>query len=405
MARLNNFSVLPWYIGSNGKDEQDFRKWWVYGHIYPLYANDDYIIPSQIERAKYDGYNPDTRIIMGSSRPSEAIGNDGWTYISPGNTLWDFGDISAYDGRTLRIINPKVVGDGMAWVITDDGEPIAMGTGSDIPVDMSLVAGTSDLIVQWITTDGRTDTQLWLLSVTQEPVLPVSLDLYTPDGTFVRSMWKKDLWTAKRVGNLDYLITTRGVYFNSPIDIGQYYFKVSDGRDVWYSDVFTVVANTHDFISIEWYDEDDFVMDAGRIVYKNPTFINELFLRADIAKPKYEFEEEGETRDGLFQPVKQISKKVYTMHTLATEYLLDVMRFIRMADYVTIKYYPQSGNMIQTLYARTFLLTPEWEAEGDIASVAIEFETDTIAKKIGLEYIRMKNGDFNSDYNNDFDNE
>ena len=84
---------------------------------------------------------------------------------------------------------------------------------------------------------------------------------------------------------------------------------------------------------------------------------------------------------------------------LASEYLLDVMRFIRMADYATIQYQGQTYNL------DTFLITPEWEDNGDVASVEAEFDTATVAKKIGRGYIVSNKGDFNNDFNNDFDNQ
>jgi hypothetical protein len=155
-------------------------------------------------------------------------------------------------------------------------------------------------------------------------------------------------------------------------------------------------------LKIEWWDVDDFTMDAGTIVYKyagGTQFKNVLYLQADIAKPEYPFEEDGETRDGYFFPIKQISEKHYRFAFLASEYLLDVMRFIRMADYA---YITKNG---QQYKLDTFLITPEWEDNGDVASVEAEFDTATVAKKIGHGYIQTTGGDFNNDFNNDFDNQ
>ena len=58
----------------------------------------------------------------------------------------------------------------------------------------------------------------------------------------------------------------------------------------------------------------------------------------------------------------------------------------------------------KTYTADSFLITPEWEDNGDIAVVDAEFETATVAKKLGLGYLRSTGGDFNNDYNNDFNN-
>ena len=178
---------------------------------------------------------------------------------------------------------------------------------------------------------------------------------------------------------------------------GQYYATLSDGTETWYSEMFTVVNDINPYLKIQWYDVEDFTMDAGTIVYTEPAFKNILYLDAAIAKPEYPFEEEGETRDGYFFPIKQISEKHYRFKFLAPEYLLDVMRFIRMADYATIEYHGQTYNL------DTFLITPEWEDNGDVASVEAEFDTATVAKKIGRGYIQPTGGDFNNDFNADFD--
>lgn len=177
---------------------------------------------------------------------------------------------------------------------------------------------------------------------------------------------------------------------------GQYYATISDGTQTWYSEIFTVVNNIKPYLKIVWWDNEDFTMDAGTIVYKyagGTQFRNVLYLQADIAKPEYVFEEEGETRDGYFFPIKQISEKHYRFSFLASEYLLDVMRFIRMADYAHIEKNGQIYNL------DTFLITPDWEDNGDVAAVEAEFDTATVAKKIGRGY-----GDFNDDFDNDFDN-
>ena len=179
---------------------------------------------------------------------------------------------------------------------------------------------------------------------------------------------------------------------------GRYYFIATINSINYYSEIFTVVNDIQPYLKITWWDRDDFVMDAGTIVYSNPAFKNVLYLQADIAKPEYQFEEEGETRDGYFFPTKQISEKRYRFNFLASEYLLDVMRFIRMADYAEIEYHGQTYSL------DTFLITPEWESNGDVAAVEAVFDTATVAKKIGLGFTKALRGDFNDDFNNDFDN-
>jgi hypothetical protein len=183
---------------------------------------------------------------------------------------------------------------------------------------------------------------------------------------------------------------------------GQYYLRITINGVHYFSEIFTVVNDISPYLKIEWWDVENFTMDAGTIVYKyagGTQFKNVLYLQADIAKPEYPFEEEGETRDGYFFPIKQISEKHYRFSFLASEYLLDVMRLIRMADYAQI----EKNGQIYSL--DTFLITPDWDDNGDVAAVEAEFDTATVAKKIGVGYIKAQRGDFNDDFNNDYNNQ
>ena len=179
---------------------------------------------------------------------------------------------------------------------------------------------------------------------------------------------------------------------------GQYYMTLSDGVETWYSEVFTVVQDMAGYLKIEWYNDENLVFDGGQFVFANPRFHNFLYLATEVGKPEYTFEEEGESRDGFFFPEKQLSEKRYKCNILAPEYLCDVMRLIRMCDHVRVidKY----GRVYN---CDTFLITPEWQEQGDLASVEVEFETDTVVKKIGRGYTVPSGGaDFNEDYNNDY---
>ena len=184
---------------------------------------------------------------------------------------------------------------------------------------------------------------------------------------------------------------------------GQYYIRLSVGGKYYYSEVFTVVNEIDPYLKLEWWDIDDLYMDAGIICYKysNGTqFKNKLYLPSDVAKPEYIFEEEGETRDGYFFPTKLISEKRFRFNFLASEYLLDVLRFVRMSDFAQITYRGQVYSL------DTFLITPEWESNGDVAKVSAEFDTATVVKKLGVGYIKSASrGDFNDDFNDDFNNQ
>lgn len=285
MIQNNNISVLPWYTSI---EQQNHRKSYAYGTIYPLFTPKRTLLPFQIMR------NTSSRNITGAQ-------------------LYDKNGVLFADITTaLKETGLQIV-------------PFA-SLGYDVIVYPSL--------------------------------LPFAID--TPDGI--------------------------------------YYARMTDGVNVWYSEMFTIVGDLSGYLKIEWYDVENFVFDAGQIVYQNPKFHNVLYFCTELGKPEYTFEEEGETRDGFFFPEKQISEKTYRCMALAPEYLCDVMRFIRMSDkvFVTDKYGRQYD-------CDTFLITPKWQTQGDLASVEIEFETATVAKKIGRGYITPgRKGDFNNDFNNDF---
>lgn len=227
--------------------------------------------------------------------------------------------------------------------------------------------------------------------------------LYTSKGDYVGSVLSAMTSAGlekKNFTNYDVIVypsTDDGVISSE----GQYYLTIglSDNTTL-YSDIFTVVGGIDAYLKIEWWDVEDFIMDNCRIVYPladGATFKNVLYLNTELGKPDYEFKEQGEERDGYYFPEMQISEKTYKCNILASEYLCDVMRFIRMADYVKIT--DKYGHIYR---ADTFLITPKWEAQGDIASVEIEFTCDTVAKKIARPVTSV--GDFNNDFNDDFFN-
>lgn len=228
-----------------------------------------------------------------------------------------------------------------------------------------------------------------------------TVNLYSIDGTLVGDITQDMLNTGLQIVSMaDIDVVLYPGEFPMPLNQieGQYYLELSDGLETWYSEVYTVVNSLTGYIKIEWYNEENLEFDQGIIIYQNPRFINKLYLCTELGKPEYVFEEEGETRDGYFFPTKQISEKKYKCTILAPEFLCDVMRLIRMSDYVRVT--DQYGRVYN---CDTFLITPEWQVQGDLASVQIEFETDTVVKKNAKGYILASKGDFNADFNEDYD--
>lgn len=231
-----------------------------------------------------------------------------------------------------------------------------------------------------------------------------SVKLYKKDGSLFKDITNFILSAINIVNypSRGYDVIVYNGLFPMPLQMpdGIYYAELSDGYNVWFSEMFTALNNIDNCIELEWFDVENLVFDAGAIIYKDLNFKNKLYICTELGKPEYQFEEEGETRDGYFFPEKQISEKRYKCIFLAPEYLIDAMRFIRMSDFVKIK--DQYGRIYN---CDTFLITPKWQTQGDLASVEIEFETNTVVKKLGKGYLLGDNGDYNNDFNNDFKNE
>jgi hypothetical protein len=231
----------------------------------------------------------------------------------------------------------------------------------------------------------------------------IDVQLYDRDDNYIADVTdelKNSGLTVKQFAQYGYDVIVYPSYLplSTNLQIGVFYLKLFDGVDNWRSEYFTNVASTDGFIKIEWWDNDDFVLDGGRIVYEDVKYHNMVFINSQVGKPEYKFVEEGETRDGYFFPEKQLSEKVYKFTFIAPEYLCDVMRFIRMADNVVI-----TDELGREYDCDTFLMSVKWQAQGDLASVEVEFETATIAKKIGHSQMLVKGGDFeNLSYNNDY---
>lgn len=185
---------------------------------------------------------------------------------------------------------------------------------------------------------------------------------------------------------------------STQLEEGQYYLTISDGVDTWYSDIMTLVNDLSAYTMVEWYDTDDLYFDAGIINYQGG-YKNRLYFPNELGKPEYQFEEEGESRDGYFFAEKQVSQKTYKCTILAPEFVVDAMRLIRLSDIVNVR-----DKFGRTYDCDTFLITPQWQTQGDLAQVEIEFTTSTVVKKIGRGYLLGNMGDFNDDFNNDFNN-
>lgn len=156
---------------------------------------------------------------------------------------------------------------------------------------------------------------------------------------------------------------------------GQFYLELSDGTNTWFSDVFNVVADLTNFIKIEYWDNQDFQTPDSVIPY-GTEFKNWFYVKSEIGKPEYPFSEELEERDGRKYFEKQISEKRFRFEFLAPEFLCDAVRIVRMADNCLIT---SAGKIYGP---EEILFTPEFQEQGDLAVVNVEFETSFVIKKL-----------------------
>lgn len=177
---------------------------------------------------------------------------------------------------------------------------------------------------------------------------------------------------------------------------GLFYCQMTDGTNIWFSEVFNFIQDVSEYIKVVWYNRNDiFEYSYGHIDY-NDGYQNYIYIASEIGKPDYPFEEDVIERDGYTFPEKQWSEKVFRFDFIAPEYMLDAMRIIRMHDYIWIQ---QKGKLWDV---EQFIIDPEWEEQGDLAIVEAEFHVDSVMKKIGKGLAALENGDFNDDFNNDF---
>ena len=170
---------------------------------------------------------------------------------------------------------------------------------------------------------------------------------------------------------------------------GLYYLHIYiAGLGYIYSDVFTVTNKVDDYLLIEYSNSYNFELKNG-IVDFSDSFKFKCYLHTQIGKPEYDFEEEATDRMGYTFIESQVSKKIYKFVFLAPEYLCDALRIVRLCEN------KQITSKLQTYDLTTFSMEPEWEEQGDLASVECEFETDTVIANIGGYTPKTIGGDFN----------
>ncbi len=111
---------------------------------------------------------------------------------------------------------------------------------------------------------------------------------------------------------------------------------------------------------------------GGEIEYRAP-YKSTVYVCSEIGKPSYPYEEEVEARDGYNFPIQQISYKLHKFVMLVPEYFIDFFRLFRLHDFVEITANGKTHSVDELIIG-----DPEWQTDGDLAALTVEFKTDSV---------------------------
>jgi hypothetical protein len=389
MSNRNNISPFPFFL-----DKGEQTKWYAFGRDYIYLSPKRYILPFQIQRAErkdfapsdaiaseyIDGYLDKNGNLVEQSGLNAGVGSidaseitNGYLYINNMPSPIFYQEITTrVQGAQISFVN----GSGNVLKVENPITELGNTTWSGM---VAIPQGTATI---YVTQYNK------LVSEENATYNKVAITPKT-----IKSAVLRDAKTDAKIADLalafSYITIERKEYIVHKGEetafleglTDKMYLELSDGIDTWHSAYFGFCEPC---MKIEWYDVEDFLFDAGAIVYSDG-YKNEMFFDAEIGMPEYEFEEEVAERNGYQFPISQISYKKYKFTLLVPEEVCDVMRFIRLSDHIRI------STKNDTYEATSFLMTPTWAEQGYLAEVACEFTTDTVAKKIGKGVTIAKN--------------
>lgn len=180
---------------------------------------------------------------------------------------------------------------------------------------------------------------------------------------------------------------------------GMYECVMTDGTNTWYSERFCWKNDVSKYIKISYWHDVPFSVPRHHISYRDP-FKSFCYLNSQINRPNYIEEDESEEKDGYLFPIYQISKKRYRiLGLLLPEYLCDALRLVWMHHYVTVQW----DGITYTVDDIRFIFDSEWEEQGNLCKVVVEFHTDTVVTQTGFIKDENDGGDYDqTDYNDDY---
>lgn len=165
----------------------------------------------------------------------------------------------------------------------------------------------------------------------------------------------------------------------------------------YYSDLFSVVSNVDDCLRIDYGNSHNLSF-RNAVIRFSDDFRFRVYLKTQLGKPEYGFEEKATERMGYNFIESQVSKKTYNFSFLAPEYLCDALRILPMCDDIVIT---SRGITYDDII--NFTIDFDWQEQGDLAKISCSFDTDVVSINIGGHTEAAPGVDFNNDYNEDYD--
>ena len=172
------------------------------------------------------------------------------------------------------------------------------------------------------------------------------------------------------------------IFFYSPqvelreLNIGMYYLEFNAGGSTAYSDVFSCRENVNDCIRVTYRNSSNLSSGDSLVLFESGFYFS-MYLRTDVGKPKYTFEEEATRRLGYEFIESQVSKKEYSFSVAANEPICDALRVVKVCTDVVVETHTDRFETI------TFDVDIDWKTEGDIAEAKCTFSTDEVIVNLG----------------------
>ena len=158
----------------------------------------------------------------------------------------------------------------------------------------------------------------------------------------------------------------------SGFELGVYYCEMGDGVNTWYSETFKMCDDLSDKIKIEWCHNSNIALPVGTIYY-DQGYKNELYFETTIGKSGFRYRDVVSERDGKNFKLKQIAYKLHQFEIIAPEWIIDTVWLIRLHDF--IKVYDKTIEYDVDEFTNS---DPEFTEIGDLASMTISLQTDTV---------------------------